>query len=190
VLLCDTAGSDPLARGLDASAQGRARRESEAADFVLLVVDASRPDTALEIHEAGGESAEPSATILVWNKVDLPSANERPPAELVDRYPAWVAVSASTGRGLDALAAASKAGLDGRAAGSGLGRELAEAHRFALERAAIELDGALAGLARDLALDLVAEGLRRSSEALDRIDGRTTPEDILGRIFARFCIGK
>jgi tRNA U34 5-carboxymethylaminomethyl modifying GTPase MnmE/TrmE len=36
----------------------------------------------------------------------------------------------------------------------------------------------------------VAEGLRAACDALDGIQGRTTPEDLLDRIFARFCLGK
>jgi tRNA modification GTPase len=190
VLLCDTAGSDPLARGLDASAQGRAQRESEAADLVLLVVDAGRTHLPLEAVGAESETADPGATLLVWNKVDLPHATARPPAALFARYPTWVAVSAVTGSGLDELAAATGALLEVHRTATGLGRELAAAHRIALDGASSALESALTDLARGLSLDLVAEGLRASSAALDRIDGRTTPEDILDRVFARFCIGK
>jgi tRNA modification GTPase len=39
-------------------------------------------------------------------------------------------------------------------------------------------------------LDLAAEALRAATDALDDIAGRTTPEDLLDRIFARFCLGK
>jgi tRNA modification GTPase len=37
---------------------------------------------------------------------------------------------------------------------------------------------------------LAAEHLRRASEALEELSGRTTTEDVLDRIFARFCLGK
>ena len=47
-----------------------------------------------------------------------------------------------------------------------------------------------AALAEDGAVDLVAEGLRAATRAIDGIRGRTTPEELLDRIFARFCIGK
>ena len=49
--------------------------------------------------------------------------------------------------------------------------------------AVVELDGGAP-------LDLFAEGLRAATAALDRITGATTPEDVLDRIFARFCLGK
>lgn len=39
-------------------------------------------------------------------------------------------------------------------------------------------------------LDLVAEDLRLATQALDEISGHTTPEDLLSRIFAQFCLGK
>ncbi len=188
MILCDTAGADPLARGLEASAQERARREQEAADLVLLVVDAADP--FLPDHEADLEGEHAPSVILVWNKIDLGTANVRPPRQLEARHPAWAAVSAASGQGLDELRRGLSSRLGQLESSTGAGRELAESHRLALDRAAIELDHALADLVTGVPLDLVAEGLRRSNAALDGIDGRTTPEDILARIFARFCIGK
>ncbi len=44
--------------------------------------------------------------------------------------------------------------------------------------------------AGDAALELVAEELRSAHDALGEITGRFTPDDLLGVIFARFCIGK
>ncbi|MEL6716598.1 MAG: tRNA uridine-5-carboxymethylaminomethyl(34) synthesis GTPase MnmE, partial [Planctomycetota bacterium] len=56
--------------------------------------------------------------------------------------------------------------------------------------AADGLDRAAEALSAGVPLDLVAEELRDATEALDGITGRTTPEDLLTRIFARFCLGK
>jgi tRNA modification GTPase len=70
-----------------------------------------------------------------------------------------------------------------------LSREVFLRHRAALERAAALVVRARHGLA-ELPLDLSAETLREASAALDEISGRTTSEDLLERIFARFCLGK
>ena len=64
-------------------------------------------------------------------------------------------------------------------------------HVHALQRAAQHLDVAMAHAARaDAALDLLAEELRLAHNALGEITGSFTPDDLLGQIFGRFCIGK
>ena len=60
-------------------------------------------------------------------------------------------------------------------------------HRELLTEAAQRLRQALA---QDQALELAAEDVRLAARALDRITGRIDPEQVLGRIFATFCIGK
>ncbi|MGZ3403954.1 MAG: tRNA uridine-5-carboxymethylaminomethyl(34) synthesis GTPase MnmE [Phenylobacterium sp.] len=60
-------------------------------------------------------------------------------------------------------------------------------HRDLLTEAATRLRHALA---EDNALELAAEDVRLAARALDRITGRIDPEEVLGRIFATFCIGK
>jgi tRNA modification GTPase len=60
-------------------------------------------------------------------------------------------------------------------------------HRDLLTEAAKRLRHALS---QDESLELAAEDVRLAARALDRITGRIDPEDVLGRIFATFCIGK
>jgi tRNA modification GTPase len=60
-------------------------------------------------------------------------------------------------------------------------------HRELLTEAATRLRHALA---EDSALELAAEDVRLAARALDRITGRIDPEEVLGRIFSTFCIGK
>ena len=103
---------------------------------------------------------------------------------------AWVAVSATDGTGLGELAAAVGRALDRRPAAGSLARELAGRHRVALDRALEALAAAREQLEAGGELDLVAGELRLAVAALDEISGRTSPEDLLDRIFARFCIGK
>ncbi len=186
LLLCDTAGSDADAEGVDATAQSRARRERESADLTLFVVDAPAPAERARAPRLEGESPR----LLVWNKIDLAGARPMPPDDLLAGCAGWAAVSAASGQGLGELARAASALFAGEAQSAGLGRELAGTYRLALGSAASQLERALADLERGVSLDLVAESLRLASASLDRIDGRTTPEDLLDRIFARFCIGK
>ena len=60
-------------------------------------------------------------------------------------------------------------------------------HRELLTEAATRLRHALA---EDKALELAAEDVRLAARALDRITGRIDPEEVLGKIFSTFCIGK
>jgi tRNA modification GTPase len=174
-LLVDTAGLDLelASRGaLERRAQERARAERDAAELVLWV----------EAADAAPASGQARDALCVLNKCDLAAADpER-----------GLPVSARTGQGLDALAraAAERLRLPARAPSEGSAQALGLRHRRALELARARLEEALEGLAAGLPLDLVAEGLRGACDALDGIQGRTSPEDLLDRIFARFCLGK
>lgn len=193
--LADTAGVDTLGPTPDeASPEGEARARAlhmqRVADLVLLVVDAAGP---LPPAEALPTDA---PLLVVWNKVDLQSAAPEPPAELraaAEAGAGWVAVSARDGTGLEALAAAAARALGlsrGAGVGSGLVRELSARHGRALRRARAALTTAGDELAAGAPLDLFAEALRMATWELDAITGRTTPEDLLTRIFAQFCLGK
>ena len=175
-LLLDAPGHDPAARGADREAQALARAERAAADLVLELVDAA----------GGGAPADAPGVprLVVWSRADLPGARPAPP---------WaVAVSARTGDGLADLArgAALHLGAGPGEAGAGLVRELSARHRAALATAGAELARARELFAAQAPLDLAADALRAATDALDAVEGRTTPEDLLDRIFARFCLGK
>lgn len=196
--LLDTAGFDGSATGLGQAAQDSSVRESRAADLWLWVVDASQElgSGGLQLWDSATDRGERDV-IVVLNKTDLVEGAGPDWEELVQGMGLHgpVRVSARTGAGLDDLApaVAQVLGLgDGAGEGgyAGLGRELHVRHRDALLKAAREVDGAARGLAERAPLDLVAEALRAATDDLDRISGRTTPEGILDRIFARFCLGK
>ncbi len=173
--LTDSAGlrasDDPLER------EGIRRAEAAAAqaDCVLWTIDDSAPAPPLP---------PPAARIIVYTKIDL---SGRPAGACAEGY----AVCAQTGEGLSELRRGLRARLLGRAAESetegvfGARRR----HVAALERAEHALREALAHQTEG-AMELAAEELRLAHEALGEITGRFTSEDLLGRIFSEFCIGK
>ena len=186
----DTAGlresDDPVER----EGVARARRAAERADHVLVVVDARDPRLP-----APGELPPSVPRTLVVNKLDLVddaalarARASRARDERVEPSPP-IALSARTGEGLDALRARllAIAGRDESIEGVFIARRR---HVAALEEARAATDEALARL-RDGALpELAAEELRRAQRALDAIVGRFDDEDLLGRIFSTFCVGK
>jgi tRNA modification GTPase len=190
-LLLDAPGVDPRARGADRLAQEIAAAERASADLLLEVVDSAGPAAGAD---AASDDVPGAARLVVWSRIDLPGARPAPPHA--------VAVSARTGAGLDRLRAALARRLGFATAeddpgadapgesGAGLVRELSARHRAALAAAGEALAAARALLAEAAPLDLAADALRDALDALDGIGGRTTPEDLLDRIFARFCLGK
>ena len=95
-------------------------------------------------------------------------------------------MSAKTGQGLDAL----RKSILQAAGWSSLGEPVylaRERHLRALERARSHLEAAASELER---WELFAEELRLAQVALGSITGEFTSDDLLGEIFARFCIGK
>jgi len=208
--LLDTPGLDLEAAGIDRDAQQIAREHLSSADVALWVVDAARERSDPQVVRTDPQAARsgfqvdrgelvaerariPPAipVVLAWNKVDLPRARTAPEAGALG-LTSVAPVSAARGTGLDALRSALAAALEGEAAGEAgaLGRDVARRHVRGLEAARAELELAREGLAAGQPLDLVAEHLRRATLGLDEIRGTTTPEDLLDRIFARFCLGK
>ena len=96
-------------------------------------------------------------------------------------------VSALTGEGIDALIAHlhAVAGFTGEAPGTFSTRRR---HLDALERARGRLEAARTEIGG--ALELAAEELRQAQTALGELTGELTSDDLLGEIFATFCIGK
>lgn len=169
LLLVDTAGLRPSADAVERLGMERTQQELGRADLVLEILDASGENARLEVD---------AARIPVYNKVDLNPAF-RPPAGAV-------AVSAKTGEGMDRLRRAilDAAGWSSTGESTYLARER---HLRALDLARRHLEAA-AGVAAQP--ELFAEELRLAQAALAAITGEFTADDLLGEIFARFCIGK
>lgn len=120
----------------------------------------------------------------LWNKADMAM-------QVAPKQEHHMTLSAKTGNGLDALRQALLQ-IVGWQGGSAEGLFMArERHVQALRQVDNHLQNANACLQASVpALDLLAEELRLSQNALNTITGEFTPDDLLGVIFSKFCIGK
>ncbi|MFT3778713.1 MAG: tRNA uridine-5-carboxymethylaminomethyl(34) synthesis GTPase MnmE [Ottowia sp.] len=186
----DTAGLRESGDEVERIGIARAWAHIESADAVLLLHDLTRRHEPAHAAEDARIATELAArlprgvpVLHVWNKHDAA------PGPLPGDD--GIALSARTGEGLDTLRQR-LLDLAGWQAGAGEGQFIArERHLQALARAAEHLDAATAQLEGDQPmLDLLAEELRLAQNALNEITGAFSADDLLGVIFARFCIGK
>lgn len=191
-LLTDIAGLDDAVSELDRRARAAAHGAIEGADLLLAVFDAS-----LGLPRLDASPHRRCPTVAVANKCDLLGDDERSRlrAELSQTAAAGCLVSAATGEGCEDLVRRMGLALADRpAATMDSAIALMAEHRQALGRAldAIDRASALAAGATDVLAeaDLVAAELHEAAEALGTLVGEEDTEAMLGRIFARFCVGK
>ncbi|OGA30687.1 MAG: tRNA uridine-5-carboxymethylaminomethyl(34) synthesis GTPase MnmE [Betaproteobacteria bacterium RIFCSPLOWO2_02_FULL_68_150] len=178
----DTAGLRESNDEIERLGIEHARRELGRADVVLVVFDASvglLAEDRTVLAQLPGEGRH----IGVFNKIDLaPGAGNA----VVPVVEAEVRVSAKTGAGMEDLRRALLEAVGWQAHGEGvyLARER---HLRALARAQLHLQSAAEQQGR---WEFFAEELRLAQAALSEICGQFSADDLLGEIFARFCIGK
>lgn len=180
--IMDTAGlRDPQDR-VEQLGVGRSWKAIEQADATILVVDATRSETAADV-EILKRLPPAQRRIRVMNKIDL---IPRAPAleRQADETRVWL--SAKTGEGVNLLRDALLEGAGWQDTSESLFLARAR-HVEALRRARLHLANADRELGRP---EIFAEELRLAHEALGAIVGDYTPDDLLGEIFSRFCIGK
>jgi tRNA modification GTPase len=188
--ILDTAGLRDSPDEVEAEGIRRAHREIERADRVLFVVDAADP-AALAEAEADLAALPTSAPrTVVMNKIDRAAVAARIEPDAggsAGRATIWL--SATTGEGLDLLRAHLKDCVGFHPTGAGALSARAR-HLDALRRARAHVDEAHRLLVERHAGELVAEELTEAQRALGEITGEVSSDDLLGRIFGSFCIGK
>jgi tRNA modification GTPase len=195
VLLLDTAGLRDSQDVIETEGMRRAREAMAQADRVLFLVDAAADPLGSAF---AGERARLPAGVpvtLVYNKADLVARTLLAGAAPAAHSPSAAAdvphltVSARTGAGLDALRAhlLETAGFQRQDSGLLSARRR---HLEALAVTAARVEAAAAHCRAAGAGELVAEELRAAQCALGEITGAGTADELLGRIFASFCIGK
>jgi len=178
--LTDTAGLRESHDAVEKIGIQRALEHSRKADLVLLVFDdhsgpGAQGQALCDALPAG------SSCLMVQNKIDQNPI-------VVAGLPGSIAVSAKTGAGLERLLERIQqyAG-DVAAEGEFSARQR---HVTALDCARDALLRARSLCAQGRGMELLAEELRQAQQALDEITGRFSNDDLLGRIFSSFCIGK
>ena len=186
VMLVDTAGLREARDEIEAEGVRRARDARDVAALTLLVLDGSEPLAADD--RALVSAGDRRGMVVVASKSDLPRA--WPSTDLGPSRPEVVDVSSVTGDGIQRLRERIAASLTGRddlrdppAISNVRHLALVEASREAIA-------GAQQALAAGATEELVLTDLGRARRALEEITGRRTTEDLLDRIFSRFCLGK
>ncbi len=164
----------------------RAAAEMGRADRVLFVIDAAADPLAAAFTEERSRLPPDVPVTLIFNKIDL---NGGLPVADTLAGPQRIHVSAVTGKGLDLLRAHLKESVSFATAGSG-SISARRRHIEALDTARRCVETAAQQLAERRDGELVAEELRAAQRALDEITGIFSADDLLGRIFGSFCIGK
>lgn len=183
--LIDTAGLRSTEDLVENLGIARSREVAAQADLILhvhAVAPAEQGIPTIRDHELT-EALGHIPRIVVWNKIDLLSSSQR--AMLMEQYPQACCVSAQSGDGLETLETRILS-LVGRQANLEPPFLARSRHLHALQQTRLHLEAAQQAAADEF----MAEELRLAQRALDDIVGRTLPDQLLGEIFSRFCIGK
>ena len=179
--IMDTAGLRESQDAVENMGIARTHQTLQRADLILLLLDAGKGMTEQDEAILAALPAD-IPRLMVFNKSDLLDDQ----APLSPAYMPFICVSAKTGQGIEELRGKLLEAIGWRDQESGafMARER---HVRALTLAQSHLAQAQAVLSR---AELFAEELRLAQRALNEITGEFTPDDLLGEIFSRFCIGK
>ena len=188
--IIDTAGLRDSGDSIEQEGIRRAWNEIEKADHILLVADST--DLTLPIGDVNSLLPEGQSKIsdlpftLVLNKADISGL---PTGIQQGDNPVTAVISATGGEGLGELKQRLKM-LAGYQDETGHQFTARRRHLVALEKALQAIITGGEQLASHNAGELLAEDLRSAQQALEEITGAFTADDLLGRIFSSFCIGK
>lgn len=185
VMLVDIAGLDDASAALNHSMQRAARDAIARADLVLRLIP---PPSEGGV---GGGCANATNTPVSTPTLEVHTKFDIAPSD------APLSVSAHTGEGLDALLTSMNTAMRDRAVS--LGSEmfaLRPRHRSELDAAATTIADARARVAPQreapalAEMELIAADLRGALDALGALGGAMSPDDVIGKVFATFCVGK
>jgi tRNA modification GTPase len=180
--IIDTAGLRQTEDEVEKFGIARTWRAAETASIALLLVDATHGITETE-KSILAQLPQEIPKIWVHNKIDL---SQELPASEISNQETHIYLSAKTGLGIDLLKLQllNLVGYQNNSEGIFMARAR---HLEALSQVEKHLDQAREQMS---SAELVAEELRIAQEALSSVTGEFTPDDLLGEIFSKFCIGK
>jgi tRNA modification GTPase len=181
----DTAGLRETTDSIESEGVRRAQKELEKADRVLLIVDETVFDEQHRNELLAYIDSDTPVTII-RNKIDL--LDKKAVLETTDRY-SEILLSVKTGAGLDLLYQHLREVTSGGSMPEGV-FTARRRHIEALQKAEKKLKRAIEHLSPVIQLELLAEDCRQAQNILNEITGEFGSEDLLGRIFSSFCIGK
>ncbi|MBD2725551.1 tRNA uridine-5-carboxymethylaminomethyl(34) synthesis GTPase MnmE [Nostoc sp. FACHB-892] len=199
VQVLDTAGIRETTDQVEKIGVERSRRAANAADLVLLTIDASVGWT--ESDQEIYEQVQHRPLILIINKIDLLEESERKILQSQIQVAleahqrcgpkSQIVTAAAQNQGIDAL---EKAILDiiksGKVQAADMDLAINQRQAAALTQAKISLKQVEATIAQQLPLDFWTIDLRGAIQALGEITGEEVTESVLDKIFSKFCIGK
>jgi tRNA modification GTPase len=183
VRLIDTAGLRDTKDVVEVKGIERAQQVLGQADVILWLTDVTDKDA-----QNIPDDLDTNKVIFVYNKIDLqPGDNKQ------QNIPDNVFISAKAQLGIDELIRQLSVKLSGPDALQEQGDTpfLARSrHVIALQQAQQNIRSALVRITNCQELELAAEDMRLAQQNLGEITGEFTPDDLLGKIFSEFCIGK
>jgi tRNA modification GTPase len=188
VVLVDTAGIEQDRDELTSAMSRQSRQQDSRADVRIWCIDSTASDfkhQADHLHRIASETRRAGTRDLwVATKTDLTSSSVLPSAD-------WIPCSGLTGQGIEALVMRIETELlarDREQTGSIIGT--AARCQDALHSASSAIGAALQAAHDEIGHEIVSTELRIAAQAIGEVTGAVYTDDILDRVFSRFCIGK
>lgn len=189
VQVLDTAGIRETSDQVEQIGVERSHQAAQAADLVLLVIDAQTGWTAED--QAIYTQVQERSLILVINKIDLVDQAFQLQACLPDPALTYLCTAAAQNRGIEDLESAILGKVQGgELEGANLDWAINQRQAAALTRTKLSLENVQETIANQLPLDFWTIDLREAIRTLGEITGEEVTESVLDQIFSRFCIGK
>ncbi|MBD2529452.1 tRNA uridine-5-carboxymethylaminomethyl(34) synthesis GTPase MnmE [Nostoc flagelliforme FACHB-838] len=190
VQVLDTAGIRETTDQVEKIGVERSRRAANAADLVLLTIDASAGWT--EGDQEIYEQVEHRPLIIVINKIDLVNKdNSKNPQFKIESPKSQIFTAAAQNQGIDALETAIlEIVQSGKVQAADMDLAINQRQGAALTQAKISLEQVQATITKQFPLDFWTIDLRGAIQSLGEITGEEVTESVLERIFSKFCIGK
>ena len=186
----DTAGVRDANDAIEEEGVRRSYQMASSADLLLIVQDMARSvnDWEQGLSKKFLEECSQIPKILIRNKIDLLS---RPPQVFTYNGMTVVEMSAMTQQGVDSLVEAIKTAILDNGATSPENIVISrQRHWVAITKAEENIQQALWHLENSTGWEFIAEELRVAQNTLGELTGQVSSDDLLGKIFSEFCIGK